>query len=344
MVVQSRLLKVDATAPSGIEARPGVVSLRHDAFVVGASANRFVARVARVAQSGRRRDLALSGPSREGIAAHASAAAPRAQLVLDEILRDFGAETQAGQAEGEEVADRGEAGAEDGAVDFDHGPDRRVVTVPRGIVFADDEVESRRADDGYDAGAMTILVTRGAEVFRRDGPATRNSKKYKKRTYKNPKPKTMINRIFWRRGSCSELMSGIGSAKTMKSVVMLMPAAMYQIVRLSIHVLAMEGKSWLMGTQPNETRMDWTMFHVQAKAMMQNDVRCSHTAGKMRRYWSKRLTLTRQRAQMYVCIAPNNAWSCRTPSSGLASHECLPTPQCPSVIYMLVSRAGVFRY
>lgn len=138
--------------------------------------------------------------------------------------------------------------------------------------------------------------------------------------------------IFCRCGSCSELMSGIGSAKTIKSVVILMPAAMYQIRRLSRHLLAMLGYIWLSGTQPNETRMDWTIFHVQAKVMMQSDVRCSHTAGKMRRYWSKRLTLTRHNAQMYVCIAPKSDLSCFWPSSALASHECLPTPQYASAV------------
>lgn len=141
MVVQARLLKVDAPIPSRVEARLRVMSLllvlvlvrlglRHDGVVVRAAADRLVARVV-VAQPGRRGRLAPPRASRQHEAAgHAPAAAPGAQLVLGEVLGDLGAEAQAGHQEGEEVADRGEARAEDGAVDFDHGPGGRVGPVP----------------------------------------------------------------------------------------------------------------------------------------------------------------------------------------------------------------------
>lgn len=86
---------------------------------------------------------------------------------------------------------------------------------------------------------MLGQITPGAQRFRK--AYAKQLFKSREVTHKNPKQKTMINRIFWRRGSCSELMSEMGSAKTIKSVVMLIPAAMYQMVRLSIQWLAIEG-------------------------------------------------------------------------------------------------------
>ena len=48
-----------------------------------------------------------------------------------------------------------------------------------------------------------------------------------------PRVKTINNRAFWRVGSCSELMTGIGIVKTAKSVTTLTPAITYQMVPLS---------------------------------------------------------------------------------------------------------------
>lgn len=121
-------------------------------------------------------------------------------------------------------------------------------------------------------------------------------------------------------------MSGIGRRNTTKSVVMLIPAAMYQTVKLSKQLCAIEGYRTLIGVQANATRKDWMIFQVTAKPMMQYAARCSHTARKMRWYWSRRLTLTKQSAQMYSSIAEKRHWSCRIESSGPVTHECLPTP------------------
>lgn len=77
--------------------------------------------------------------------------------MLVHVLRDLGAEAQAGQKEGQEVADRGQAGAEDGAVDFHHGPYRRVGAVPGGIVGVDNKTEGCCTDDRNDAGAYHIV-------------------------------------------------------------------------------------------------------------------------------------------------------------------------------------------
>lgn len=94
----------------------------------------------------------------------------------------------------------------------------------------------------------------------------------------------MINRNLWRMGSCNELMSGIGRRKTMKSVVMLIPAAIYQIVKLSRQRGARLGMKTLTGLQAKETRMDWQMFHVTEKQMIISDTRCSQGAMKIRLY------------------------------------------------------------
>lgn len=84
----------------------------------------------------------------------------------------------------------------------------------------------------------------------------------------------------------------------MKSVVMLIPAAIYQIVKLSRHFGARLGMKTLTGLQAKETRMDCAIFHETEKQMMMSDTRCSQAAMNMRRYWRSRLILTQQRDQM----------------------------------------------
>lgn len=99
-------------------------------------------------------------------------------------------------------------------------------------------------------------------------------------------------------GSCRDWTSGIGIRKTIKSVTILMAAAMYHIVRLSRHLSAKLGCRMVIGTQARVTRADCTMFQTRAKPMIQTDARCSHRATKMRRYCKSRLILTRHKAQM----------------------------------------------
>lgn len=99
-------------------------------------------------------------------------------------------------------------------------------------------------------------------------------------------------------GSCKELSSGIGRRKTIKSVVMLIPAAMYQIVRLSRQRGARLGMKALTGLQANDTRMDCATFHETEKHMMMIDARWIQVAMKIRLYWRSRLILTQQRDQM----------------------------------------------
>lgn len=93
-------------------------------------------------------------------------------------------------------------------------------------------------------------------------------------------------------------MSGIGRRKTIKSVVILIPAAMYHIVRLSRQCGARLGTKVLTGLQANDTRMDWATFHETEKHMMTIDARCSQGAMKIRLYWRSRLILTQQSDQM----------------------------------------------
>lgn len=165
VVVQAGLLKIDAARPARVEAVVkvgGAGFRRHDGVVVRAAANRLVARVAR--SWGRRRIAPARAPGQAKGAARAPAAAARVQRVLVEVLRHFGAEAQARQTEGEEVADRGQAGAEDGAVDFDHGPDGCIGPVPGRVVSADDDRKGGCADNRDDAGAVAVLVRKYTSI------------------------------------------------------------------------------------------------------------------------------------------------------------------------------------
>lgn len=104
------------------------------------------------------RSLAVGGEAlarpRPRLERVARARAPPARLRVDVVGRAaHGAQPEAGQQLGDEVADGREAGAEDGAVHLDHGPDCCLGAVPGRVVGEDDEVEGRGADDGDDACA-----------------------------------------------------------------------------------------------------------------------------------------------------------------------------------------------
>lgn len=84
----------------------------------------------------------------------------------------------------------------------------------------------------------------------------------------------------------------------MKSVVMLIPAAMYQMVRLSRQCGARLGIKALTGLHANDTRIDCAIFQETEKQIMIIDTRCNQAAMKMRLYWRSKLILTQQSDQM----------------------------------------------
>lgn len=126
-------------------------------------------------------------------------------------------------------------------------------------------------------------------------------------THKNPKQRTAESNNFCFKGRCKDFIAGNGKIKTQKSVVMLNPAAMYHIVKLSKQRLARLGTKRDTGMQAKTAKTDWITFQMHAKKIRASDARRRITPLKTRRYCSSRAILTMQSDQTYSWIAPKRA-------------------------------------
>lgn len=140
-------------------------------------------------------------------------------LVVARTAADLARAAAAGAADGEEAREEardeglegGQRGARDGNVDLGRGPDGGANAVAGRVGGDGDLVEALEADNTRDADTESRELA-CCNAF--DHVAVVGS------THKLPKAKTKMRPIFWLRGNCSCLRSGMGNAKTMMSVVM----------------------------------------------------------------------------------------------------------------------------
>lgn len=114
-----------------------------------------------------------------------------------------------------------------------------------------------------------------------------------------PRVKTMSSIAFWRVGSCSELMTGMGMVKTAKSVKTLTPAMTYQIVVLSRQNPSMVGsQKAATGMQVRGRRKQRVMPQQMRKQRPTRMNFRSLVLLKMRRYCRRIEILVRQTATL----------------------------------------------
>lgn len=122
-------------------------------------------------------------------------------------------------------------------------------------------------------------------------------------TYKNPRQNTTSNIRFCLRGSCSELMTGIGMLKMAKSATRLTPAMVYQMARKSMQRPSMvESQKAATGRHIIGRRKESIAVHEIMKARPHSVNFCMMSMAKIRRYCNRMETLTRQVAMLYTMI------------------------------------------
>ena len=121
--------------------------------------------------------------------------------------------------------------------------------------------------------------------------------------YKMPRVKTMSSMAFWRAGRCSELMTGMGMVKMVKSVTTLTPAMMYQMVpwlRQKPFTSGFQKAS--TGMQDKGSKKHRVIPQQIRKPRQKRMIFRRAVLEKMRRYCSRIEILVRQTATLYTTM------------------------------------------